>query len=177
MHPQLRHRFDALQHRRGELLAELQALRPEQRSFRPAPDAWSAQQVAEHLLLVEQGVLRAVAVPGREEMEPRTVRNRIGALLVRVVFMAGIRVRVPVRGIQPGGTLALEEIAAQWNAARAEMARFLEGVAPGDLNRALLRHPVAGPMDLRRGLDFLAQHWDHHLRQIRRIRRSARFPA
>lgn len=176
MHPELRDRFEALEARRHRLVADLDRYTPEQQTFRPSPGAWSVRDVAEHLLRVEQGVLQAASGPQRPDPGRRTLRHAMGALLVRLVFALGIRVRMPVRGIQPRGQLSLAELVRQWDEARAEMAGFLRSIAPDQVRQPLLRHPVAGPLDLAGGLDFLARHWDHHLRQIRRIRRAPGFP-
>ena len=177
MHPDLQSRFDALEERRHHLLAQIDGYSPEQQAFRPAPHAWAIRDVAHHLLLVEQGVLRALSSHQRPDPGRRTVRDRVGALLVRLVFALGIRVKMPIKGLQPQGDPPLDEIRRQWQQARVAMAAFLEQVDSAQLRQSLLRHPVAGPLDLLQGLDFLGQHFDHHLRQIRRIRSAAGFPA
>ncbi len=57
------------------------------------------------------------------------------------------------------------------------MASFLEQADESDLRRPAFKHPVAGPLDLSEAMLFLVRHFDHHLRQAGRIRRSPTFPA
>ena len=168
--------FDGLEQRRHALLAELERCTPEQRSFRSEEGVWSLGEVAHHLLLVEQGILGVLFDGGRAPPVSRGVRDRIGRAAVRLVFALGIRVKVPVRGVRPKGNVSLEEIRWQWDDTRAALAGYLEGITEATLRRPILGHPIAGPMDVLQGLVFLTQHFDHHLRQIARIRRATAFP-
>ncbi len=177
MLPSLQSQFDALEHRRHNLLAELERHTPEQRSFQPEPGAWSLAEVAHHLLLVEQGVLRVLSDAERAPPGPRRIRDWIGSAAARLVFALGIRVKVPVRGVRPKAGVPLEEIRQQWDDTRAAVAGYLEGTTEATLRRPVLRHPVSGPMDVLQGLIFLTRHFDHHLRQVARIRRAAAFPS
>lgn len=176
MLPSLQAHFDALEERRQALVAELEGCAPEQLSFRQAPEAWSLGEVAHHLLLVEQGVLQVLSDERRQHPGRRTILNRIGSVAVRVVFALGIRVKVPIRSVVPTGDVPLNEVKQQWNDTRAGIRVYLEGVASPTLRQPLLRHPVSGPMDVSQGLVFLRRHFDHHLRQVARMRRSAAFP-
>ncbi len=176
MLPSLQSAFDALEQRRQSLLGELEHCTPEQRSFQPARGAWSLAEVTHHLLLVEQGVLGVLADRGRASPGRRRIRDRIGSVAVRVVFALGIRVKVPVRGVRPKAGVPLEEVRQQWDDTRAALSVYLESITEAALRQPVLRHPVSGPMDVLQGLVFLTRHFDHHLRQVERIRRAAAFP-
>jgi len=49
--------------------------------------------------------------------------------------------------------------------------RYLDGLTPTTAMRAVLRHPVTGPLTPDRALRLAHFHLDTHIRQIDRIRR------
>lgn len=168
---ELRTRFDAIENRRHALLGKLATLDEDQLRYHPAPGAWSMLQVTEHLVLLEQLVIKAMT------REPRPgVRRRwwhqIGSWMVAFVFRHGFRVPAPTRKVVPAEETPLERSAEQWAALRAQMATFLESATPERASALGFRHPVSGPLDVAATLDFVATHHDHHMRQVARIEKS-----
>ena len=176
MLPALQGHFQALEDRRHQLLAELDRCTAAQRVFQPASDAWSLAGVAHHLLLVEQSTLQFLSSPQRAAPTRRRLRHLVGLPLVRLVFALGIRVKVPIRGIKPRPDLPLPELKQQWEEVRTAMAAYLDGITGDALQEPVLAHPIGGPMNIPQGLDFLVRHFDHHLRQVARIRSAPAFP-
>jgi uncharacterized damage-inducible protein DinB len=173
MHTDLAPLFAQLEARKRALLEALREMPPDQLQFRPDPNSWSPLQVAEHLMLVERGFNAQLARP-RET--PTTLRHRIGAVVVWVVMKTGIRVKAPVQAVVPSEAMSYEDLAATWDEVRIELKDLLDAVPAENVGKRLLRHPVAGPMDYVKGLDFAIAHFDRHLRQFERIRSTARFP-
>ena len=176
MLPALQGHFQAMEDRRHQLLNELERCTASQRVFQPAPDAWSLGGVAHHLMLVEQATLQVLNNRRRAEPMRRRLRHVVGSVLVRLVFALGIRVKVPFRGIEPRPDVPLPELKQQWEQVRREMAAYLDGITEDALYPPVLAHPIGGPMNIPQGLDFLVRHFDHHLRQVARIRRAPAFP-
>ena len=176
MLPALQGHFQALEDRRHQLLAELERCTTAQQVFQPAPDAWSLAGVAHHLVLVDQSTLQALSNGRRTGSMRRKLRHRVGSALVRLVFALGIRVKVPFRGIEPRPNVPLPELKQQWEEVRTAMAAYLDGITEDALHEPVLAHPIGGPMNIPQGLDFLVHHFDHHLRQVARIRRASAFP-
>lgn len=176
MLPTLQARFDALEERRRALLDELRGGAPAQLRFRPSPDAWSPLAVAHHLVRVEQEVLRSLRDPAQAHPRSPGVRDRVGALVVWAVFRLGVRVRVPVRGVRPDPEPSLNQVERGWSETRPALRAYLAGVGEADRSAAVFRHPIGGPLTAEETLRFLTRHWDHHLRQLRRIRAAPGFP-
>ena len=84
-------------------------------------------------------------------------------------FLSAGRVKVPdaVKEILPCESLGLKEIAARWEAARAEL-RALAARAEGRRG-GVFRHPVAGWMSFEQVLRFFEVHMVHHGYQLDRI--------
>jgi uncharacterized damage-inducible protein DinB len=160
-----------LESRRRELMAEADQLTGEQLTFRPSPNAWSALEVIEHLVKVEEEIAARV--------RPRAPRGLIGTVKAKaalaamgVLFGVGGRIKVPVQGILPLGGVTLSDLATRWEAAEAALRERLEGFGPGDWSRPMMRHPLLGLLTPAEGLTFLRWHTAHHRRQIARIRRA-----
>jgi hypothetical protein len=171
----IQERLDRLDRGRENLLAAVAGLPAGSLEWRPSPESWSPAQVVQHLCLVDELTLRQLERPLPPERARRTLRHRVGALVVRVVFTVGIRVRMPTRRVAPEPPLPLETTAPRWRAAGVRLRE-----RAGELSREtgpVMVHPVAGPMTLAQGLDFLLVHLDHHGRQLRRITGSPGFPS
>jgi hypothetical protein len=160
-----------LESRRRELMAEADRLTAEQLTFRPAPNAWSALDVIEHLVKVEEEIAARV--------RPRSPRGLIGTLKAKaalgamcVLFGMRGRIKVPVQGILPLGGVTLSDLARRWEAAEAALRERLEGFGDQDWSRPMMRHPLLGLLTPAEGLTFLRWHIGHHRRQIARIRRA-----
>ena len=168
MLPELQTRFDAITQRRSALLDHLRGLDAARLRYRPTPAAWSLLQVAQHLVLLERLVLKSALRDPRAGVQRRWW-HAIGARMVAFVFRHGFRVPAPTRQVVPAGETSLDETARQWEELHAELAAFLESATPERAKALGFRHPVSGPQDLYGALDFIAQHHDHHLRQVARL--------
>ncbi len=169
--------FERLEDRRRSLVDELAGMGPEQRGFRPAPDAWSSLQVARHVQLTERVIAASLRRGPGAVRARRTWRQKLGNVVVGIVLRLGIRVRLPIRAVTPEDALELETLTGEWEAERGALGTLLGRIDEAGLRAPAFVHPVAGPMDIGEALGFLERHFDHHLRQVARIRRTPGFPA
>ena len=172
-----RTRFAALERRRQALLGELETLGDSALSFRPAPGTWSILEVVHHLVLLEQGILRAVQDEPAQPRRRRNLRERVGCAAVWLVFKLGLRVKIPTNRVRPQPGLPLSRLEQEWAASRASLEAYLDSAPASMPSETMFRHPIGGPMNVEQTLLFLTRHFDHHRRQISRIRRSGAFPA
>jgi hypothetical protein len=97
--------------------------------------------------------------------------------MVLLVLRTDLRVKVPVSRVLPNGGVTLAELEARWMEARRGLERFLESLPVADTRAARFRHPIGGWVPVGKGVTFYAGHIRHHARQVRRIQRTAGFPA
>lgn len=179
--PALADALDRLDRDRQAVLAALDAMTPAQRAFRPAADAWSADDVADHLAKAETGLLSIVegqvaAGDARRDLgKPSWVKQK----MVEAFMRSNRRVKMPsavVDRVAPTGAPFAESRAAlaacgdRWHALAAAFPTALESVG-------VFAHPVAGPLSASGSARFAGSHLDHHLRQLIRIRAAAGFPS
>ncbi len=175
MHPRLAELLAQLAERRARLLGQLSRVPLDDLRLKPEPDSWSLMQVAQHLELVDRGMLDLLRDP-RMKTRPlaRRPRNYIGYAALRVVLATGYRVRVPdrVRGLVSPPEHAdedLERLQRRWENTARELEAAFGSLTEADLRRFVGLHPVGGPLTPVQVLLFLRRHFDHHLRQVRRI--------
>lgn len=180
MLPQLRADLDAVTGRKARFEAETRSLSERQLRFRPAEGSWSIAEVAQHLLHVEREVTRAAAKPGTERRgRKRSAREWVGLAAFLAVIHLKVRIRVPqrvARRVTPSADPDMDQLWIEWHEVHANLARYLETVRAEDLDDMAFRHPIMGPTSVRRMLPFFRQHFDHHLRQVKRIRAAPGFP-
>ena len=161
--------------RRSELMAMADALSAEQLTFRPAPEAWSALDVIEHLVKVEEAIAYHTKPRSpRTLLETAQTRGKLG--IMRLLFAVGWRIRIPIQGILPLGGVTLTDLARRWETAQALLAERLEQFGPDDWTRPMMKHPIIGRLTPPESLRFIYWHEGHHRRQLGRIRRAVGFP-
>ena len=165
MPPELNKRFQTIEKQRRWVEARACALTDTQRTWKPSAEAWSMEQIVEHLVLSDETVGRAhnaAAVPSEAPMFrvlPRTVRRA----LVLSAFKRGAVLPLPSPAVEPTGTVPLPELLERWEHARAEMRAVLE-TAKGSETR--WSHPVLGPLTALQMLTLEEAHTAYHTRQM-----------
>lgn len=181
MLPQLRAELDLLIARRTKFETETRRLSERQIRFRPAEGSWSIAQVAHHLLHVEREVGKAAAKPGVTRVRRmRNPREWIGFGIFLSIVRLDVRIKIPqkVAGrVTPEINPDIEQIWSDWSEVHTGFARYLETIETRNLREMAFRHPIMGPTQVRGMLSFLRQHFDHHMRQVVRIRRASGYPA
>lgn len=170
-------RLDEMDARRDALLGALSSHGPERLSFRPVGGGWCALDVAQHLVLVEEGVLGYARKKLQGPPQPVPLLDRARLVLLVGVMRSPTRVRAPVAQVVPTETLPLEAIASRWGAARVALRAFLAELPEERLRCLFFRHPIAGALDVVGTLTFVDEHARHHEAQIERIWRSPGRPA
>lgn len=177
MHPSLKHPHDTYTHQANTLLDDLRTLTPTQRNHRPDPETWSLTMVVHHLALVDTGVAKSLAEGLPEHKRKPRLMQRLMGPLVKLVLRSPLRVKIPTERVAPDPDLDFPEVEDRWLAARAELREHLEQIDDDRIDEPAFIHPISGPLPPARVLAFLNDHLDHHMRQVRRIRNDADFPA
>ena len=177
MLPSLLHRFDTIESQRRVFLDDLGALSPAQLAFRPAPDAWSLTDVAQHLTLVDARTTRVLTERRVTGVPRRAVLDVVyRARLLDLLWLTHLRVKMPVKGVAPDPAITLTDTTKRWTDARTALRTFLDGMDEAAARAICYRHPVGGYMDIADTLHFLEKHHEHHLRQVARLKRAKGYP-
>jgi hypothetical protein len=126
----------------------------------------------EHVVIAEEMVLADIRLAGTSVPAGTAPKSAEAFYMVIKVLEKDIPVEVPLPELEPTGVVSLDDLIVRWEAARGGLRQALEEITSETLTASICRHPVAGPLDARETIEFLAVHLDHHLRQIRRIGES-----
>jgi len=180
MHPRLAAVLAHADMARAELLAAVEAIPPELREARPSEFSWSAAEVLEHLMRVEKGIAKFVALKVGELQAmaepPREHTEMVAVDLSRFKMVANRahRVEAPER-VAPGGEMSAE---AARGALHESRGMLLEQLHVGDglaFSGVLHPHPVFGMLDVYEWVHFIGAHDRRHAEQLREL--AAHFAA
>lgn len=159
-------RIDTL---RTALLDQIGAASEERRTRRASPDAWSALDVLEHLVLVERVVLGPSAEWRTRTSAARSLRDRLRFHMVRLVLRQRIKVTIPSEQMRPTGRVSLAQLRTAWTAQHAALREFVQSLDAAGARRAIFRHPIAGPLTVAQALTLLEVHLSGHTAQVHRL--------
>lgn len=160
-------RFDSI---RTELLDDLQSLDEETLAARPLEGKWSILEIVEHMAIGEREVLMGLPEPSALRVYQRTFKNKLMLKVVMFVLGRRIRVQVPSKTMIPKGRTELSRIRDIWDENQAWFRNYVEGCEPGDLKKAVFKHPVSGPIDVYQAVEMCFAHFESHRAQIDKLR-------
>lgn len=168
--------LEQLESSKKEMLASIQGLSPAQWTFKPAPEVWSVQECAEHIILAEnfifggaQQVLKTPAVD-----RPDRSNEEVDRKIVAGVEDRSHKAKAP-EPIVPSGKFATPEDAAREFIARRDKT-IAYVTATNDELRVHVGPGPAGPMDAYQFLLLLAAHSARHTAQIHEVESNPNYP-
>ena len=168
--------LEQLETSKKNMLASIQGLSAAQWTFKPAPEAWSVQECAEHIILAENfifgGAQQILKTPVVER--PALSNEEVDRKIVAGVEDRSHKVKAP-EAIVPSGKFATPEDAAREFTARRDKTIAYVTTTTDDLRVHVGTGP-AGPMDAYQFLLLLAAHSARHTAQIREVQANAGYP-
>src|ERR1700691_5998754 len=168
--------LEQLETSKKDMLASIQGLSAAQWTFKPAPEVWSVQECAEHIILAEnyifggaQQILKSPAVD-----RPALSNEEVDRKIVAGVQDRSHKVKAP-EAIVPSGKFATPEDAAREFSARRDKTIAYVTTTNDEL-RVHVGPGPAGPMDAYQFLLLLAPHSARHTAQIREVESNAGYP-
>lgn len=155
--------LDLLTQRSDELLARIEGTTTDdERLKKPAPGAWSLTEVVQHLSLVAAGMLRTghTAKPGA----PFIGWAKLAAL--RGLLRSRLKIKAPVAAIVPRPGVMWSDAQSNLRASNVRWRAFVDG---NTFDATSFRHPFVGRLTPVETVEFLVEHFQHHMRQVDRL--------
>lgn len=155
----------------NEFLQLISGLTDDRWTRKTAPEGWSVQQIAEHIVLGEKGILakaeEALSSPPQAEWE--AVETRKTGFVGRVVPDRSRKAIAP-NGLAPHHAWTRDETIARFKSGRARTLKFVEEI-DGPLKAHLARHPfpVFDMLNAYQWLLYIPLHNVRHNRQIAEV--------
>ena len=175
---------------RDEALAQLAAggdrvaaaaapLSDTQWSWAPDDPTWSARQIVEHLVIIDEMTNKLVGARFETFAEVAFTdeqRAKKDAMIPRATADRGTKIEAP-EPIRPTGRFATRaECLTAFATARATLAATVRN-STADFRSRARPHPVLGTLDGIQWLIFAVAHGDRHLAQLAELRARPDFPA
>jgi hypothetical protein len=162
-----------------EFVGEVSSLSDAQWKWKPAPERWSVNECAEHILLAE-GLLfskaqEAIRNPARADWETATKGKT--EILLQVMAPRLGKAKAP-EDIVPSGTMERAVIMRRFAESRAITLKFVEETQL-PLKEHLAEHPfpIFNPLNAYQWVLYIPLHNMRHDKQIEEVKATAGFPA
>ena len=160
---------------RDAFLAAIRGADAAQWHFRPAPDAWSLGEVAEHVTLISRDIGAMVRGPLLATPAVDDPPGEMEARIRRYLPDRTRKVAAPERYLPVGTWTTRDEVEEVYRTTREALLAWLRDTdAPLRANR--LPHYRLGPLDGLEWLVFLAAHDRRHVAQIAELRAAPGYP-
>ena len=152
--------------RRAAMLQYMDGLSEGDLKRAPRPKAWSPLEVLEHIIIVEEMTTKA--------NRPKAGEDRVG-MKARIFMVVGVGpmrpgFRIPTMPmLLPKRNHDYDALKERWTEARRTLAAQVEAVKTESQHRAMVVHPLAGPMSAAMALDFLDVHLRYHWKNFPRV--------
>ena len=174
MHPRLAAVIEYADRARVELLATVDSVPQPLREARPTEEAWSVAEILEHLMIVERGVAKLVALKLGEMQAlpdpPREAPDDVPVDVAKLRKLADRSTRLPApERVLPRGELSAEEALSALLLSRAALLDQLNAADGYALSTASHPHPFFGPLDVYEWVYMIGGHELRHMAQIRDV--------
>ena len=165
-----------LEESRTEFLAAITGLSEQQWKWKPAPDRWSVGEVAEHIVLAEEGQFANVSKALSSAPDPDWEAKTKGKTERLVAVLAPRLGRVQaVEELVPKGGMNQAETKERFLRQRKEIVKFAtESNAP--LKQGIVENAFFGPLNGYHWLIYIPLHTMRHDKQIAEVKATAGYP-
>jgi hypothetical protein len=168
--------LEQLETSKAGVLASIQGLTEAQWTFKPAPNVWSVQECAEHIILAEDfifgGSQRMLQTPAAPRLESATAEG--DRKLVAMIQDRSKKATAP-EAIVPGAKFATPADAIREFTARRDKTIAYVKSSNDELRTHVAPGPI-GNMDAYQGLLLLASHSVRHTLQIKEVQSNSAYP-
>ena len=162
--------FNALEKSRKDLFEDLKNYDDDVINKKPSPQAWSIAQVAEHLIIAEEGSLKYLQKKTQDtsKVPVAGLGSKWRFFLTNSVFVLNISFKAPEVVVPSNKFYTIGEVDARWTKVRSETFELLNKLPEADLKKEIWKHTVAGKMDIYQMLAFFNMHFNRHRKQVYR---------
>ncbi|MEO8946073.1 MAG: DinB family protein [Gemmatimonadaceae bacterium] len=134
----------------------------DQRYWHPEPDAWSLTEIVQHLALVNSGMLRTARPTKWQAGWWGAAKSATMTRFLR----SSIKIKAPVAAIVPRPGVTWDQARGNLVASISKWTDFVDG---DSFESTFFHHPLVGRLTAAHTAKFVADHFDHHMRQVDRL--------
>jgi hypothetical protein len=163
----------------GRFVSAVSNLTEAQENFRPDENQWTIAEIAEHVSIIDNNLLRIThKLLNEAESAPRPPKADLN--LGHTSLDENGRqhpgpLPAPER-VRPQGGVRIDDSLAKMDAALAGFAEIQARLGAVDLSEQVFSHPFLGAINVYQWMVLAAEHKDRHRGQIERVKATAGFP-
>lgn len=163
--------FKKLEDQRSALLNQLSNIPADKLNAAP-PNKWSVTQILSHLLTSEKlstGYMYKKSL-GIETLRDSGVKQSVLSVVLKISQRVPLKYKAPkiVEENTPEA-MPLPVVIKQWDEVRTGLKSLLERIDSKHQKRLIFKHPIAGKFNAQQAVDFMYEHVNHHLPQIKSL--------
>jgi hypothetical protein len=171
--------YAAMDNAQARFVSAVSVITDAQANFRPADNAWTIAEIAEHLAITNNGFLR-ITHKLLKEADTAGAGPLAGLAIKSVLLLPDGTQPPPVEAperVKPHGTQPLAESLTKLTEALAGFHEIKPRLLATDCSAPTFPHPAVGPLNAYQWMIVQAEHLDRHRGQAERIQRSPAYPA
>lgn len=162
-------KFKDLQHTKNTLLQELENYTEEDLNKRANGNKWSIAQVLFHIYRSESLTLSYLQkkINSRGRLNKAGINAWVRSKMLKIFLFLPIKYKAPKTIGNPPEQIDWTRLLKDWENCRGELHEFILNLPDELMPMAIFKHPIVGMLTMSQTLDFLAEHFNHHLPQIK----------
>jgi DinB superfamily len=172
--------FEMIEKAQARFSASIEGLTELQENFRPAADRWTIAENAEHIGIVNSGLLKLTyKLLKRAEADQKPANADLGLLPITMTNEGQLRPgkwEAPEM-VRPQGGVRVAEAVAKNRALMNDLFELRSRLEAVDLSEQSWKHPALGEINLYQWLLLWGEHQDRHRLQIEGVKALPGFPA
>ena len=144
-------------------------------NFKPNSKKWSIGENMYHLWLTEITTEKYIR---KKTSYPDTLVNvskiaKLRLKLLKLIFFIGLKFKAPKIVVDPiPENVDLQELKNKWLKSRDSFEILINNLDEEILKKGVLKHPLAGRIDMNMTLNFLLSHFIHHKKIIHKLEKK-----
>lgn len=160
-----------LEAQKKEILTQLETYSYDQLNRNYAENEWSLTQVISHIIESETGTGKYLnkKLKDVEVLKNTGLKNKMNSIMLGTALKSSKKFKAPKVVANPTNNLTYDELKTKWDENRQKLIETINLVPKEIHNKAIFKHPIAGPLNINQTIDFLVNHLTHHRHQIKKI--------
>ncbi len=144
-------------------------------NYKPSSKKWSIGENMYHLWLTEITTEKYIR---KKTSYPDTLVNvrkiaRLRLKLLKLIFFLGLKFKAPKIVVDPiPENIDIQELKNKWSKSRSSFEILINNLDNDVLKKGILRHPIAGRINMDMTLNFLLSHFIHHKKIIHKLEKK-----
>jgi hypothetical protein len=171
MDTRLEHLYNKIETQRKALLLPLKVLSNDKLNAHP-PAKWSINQIIAHLITAEDLSIIYLnkKILGIKDVEDGGLLEEMKMILLVASQRLPLKFKAPKMVLdRTSNETDLNELIAKWNLTRLELKNILDRIESQHIKRKIYRHVRVGMLNIQHTLQFIGEHVDHHIPQIKNL--------